>query len=455
MLFNALFDAIQARPRPEDVAELVLEGIGAELSTPARKLVETAARGSLKRSVHAYSSMAADFTRPVSAQRQVQTAATIFGVRPLPATLCADPARVEAYVREISVSVHKAYGDRRRMNRAERQAVGLFKCQRWYNKRYRVLVNLEEKIRRLAWNTRKYAFTRVGKSALATKLAREDLRADTGTACLVAYLSARMSMRSVFTNTAQDRAYDEVADALFKHCEASETTAWFVLAHVMPDASVLRHLDDEEKGRLLGAWWSLLVDMADMLHDLSEAGRFERATMIVARGNDSSSWNQVASGWNKAREHWISVVHALGMESMLDAVCPGKVMRLMAADVAAWHCRSGGQIHPDTRVWAALPPPWEVVRGQSICTRHDIVNACRRADVAPETWTGPRIERRPVPFRPTPELVHGVTISSPMLAEVLRKAGAFSGKEMRGLVNDVHVERDAHGFALKAVDRRA
>jgi hypothetical protein len=31
-------------------------------------------------------------------------------------------------------------------------------------------------------------------------------------------------------------------------------------------------------------------------------------------------------------------------------------------------------------------------------------------------------------FRPTPELVHGVTVGHPALASVLRKAGAFSGQ---------------------------
>jgi hypothetical protein len=36
-------------------------------------------------------------------------------------------------------------------------------------------------------------------------------------------------------------------------------------------------------------------------------------------------------------------------------MCPGKVLRLMAADVAWWHRQSGGGLHQDTAVWKELP----------------------------------------------------------------------------------------------------
>lgn len=449
-LYLALYDAVQTRPRPEDVAELVLEALGPSLSGRERVLLERAAKGSLKRVANAYSSMAADFARPASAEKQVRASAAVFGVKKLSAANCLVPEKVEAFIRELSAVVHKTFGSRRKMNREERARMGLFKCQRWYNKRFRILVHLEDKLRRLAWETRKYAFTRIGKSALATRIALHDLAGDLDTACFVAYLSARMSLRSTFTNGAQERAYDEVAHMLFARCERSETARWDVIAHVMPDAAVLRRLYDEDRGKLLGGWWAILVDMADMLHEVAKTTRFDRAAMVVSRGADSSTWNQVAGGWNKAREHWIALLHALGMESMLDAVCPGKVMRLMAADVAAWHRASGGDVHPDTLVWAALPPPWEVVRAATPCTQGDVAAACRAHGVAEDTWIAARKGREPVPFRPTPELVHGVMVASAELATVLRKAGVFSGKEVKGAVDGLEVLRDAHGFALRA-----
>jgi len=124
------------------------------------------------------------------------------------------------------------------------------------------------------------------------------------------------------------------------------------------------------------------------------------------------------------------VLFALRMDELLDSVCPGKVLRLMAADVAAWHRSAGGDLHPDTTVWAALPPPWEVVSGRQPCTRHAIEAACQRQGVDPATsgWVAPKSRERVAPFRPTPELVHGVTVGNPFLATLLRRAGYFSGK---------------------------
>ena len=52
------------------------------------------------------------------------------------------------------------------------------------------------------------------------------------------------------------------------------------------------------------------------------------------------------------------------MEEILDRICLGKVLRLMAADVAAWHRLAGGGLDPDTQVWNDLPLPWEVISGR-------------------------------------------------------------------------------------------
>lgn len=171
--------------------------------------------------------------------------------------------------------------------------------------------------------------------------------------------------------------------------------------------------------------------------------------MIVARGNDSSTWNESAGAWNKARESWISLLHALGMEGLLDTMLPGKVMRLMAADVAAWHRVSGGAVHPDTAVFAALPLPWRVLDGKAVCSRALVARTCEEHGASLEGWIGPRAARVAAPFRPTHELVHGVAVSSPTLARTLRKLGVFSGKPSTAAAQlDAWIERDKHGFAL-------
>jgi hypothetical protein len=192
----------------------------------------------------------------------VKVASVLFGVEEMTASACMDPDRVEAFVKSVSGVIHKVYGRSSRgdrLNKEQRHKLGLYKCQRWYNKRFRILARMEEKLQKLVWNQRKYLFTRVGKSALATKIPFEDFSADVRTACLVAYLSARMSMRSVFTNKSQERAYDEVSEMLFNHAREKGTLRYDVAAYLMPDEKVLKHLTDEQKGLLLGRWWALLT----------------------------------------------------------------------------------------------------------------------------------------------------------------------------------------------------
>lgn len=377
---QALFDAVQKRPRPEDVAALIEDVL--PLTAAEKAKLARASKHSFKNQTNAYSSMAADFIRPVGCEKQVQTAAVVFSkdgqkFEPLTALDCMHPEVVQGFVGQLGAVISKAYGDRTHLTKQQRRDAGIFKCQRWYNKRYRILCHLEEKIGKLAWNVRKYEFTRVGKSALATKVRPEDFEANITTACFVAYYSARMSLRSVFTNKSQDRAFDEIADMLFEKCKQDPAARWDVIAHVLPTTTVMERLNDEHKGRLLGAWWALLTDMADMLKEVARTSNLNRKTMIVQRGNDSSTWNQVAGGWNKARENWISLLHSLGMEGLLNEVCPGKVMRLMAADVAYWHQRSGGGLDPNTAIWADLPAPWEVVRGEKSCTRAYVEMVCQ------------------------------------------------------------------------------
>lgn len=103
----------------------------------------------------------------------------------------------------------------------------------------------------------------------------------------------------------------------------------------------------------------------------------------LQRGNDSTTWNVTAGAWNKLRDGWFSLMFDLGIVDAVERMCPGKVMRLMAADVAWWHRASGGDLHPDTAVWMALPRPWEVLSGEAVCPVSLVEDVCARHGLDP------------------------------------------------------------------------
>ena len=174
--------------------------------------------------------------------------------------------------------------------------------------------------------------------------------------------------------------------------------------------------------------------VAALLKRVWTASEFDQASMIVRRGNDSSTWNLLCGAYNAARAAWIAALDASGSLGLLEASCPGKAMMLIAADLAAWHRSTGGGLHPDVGVWARLPPPWDVLDGTAACTRADVEAACAAGGVDPveSGWAGAKTPAATGLFRPTPELVHGVSIVDPLWASMLRAGGAFSGKETKG-----------------------
>jgi hypothetical protein len=202
---------------------------------------------------------------------------------------------------------------------------------------------------------------------------------------------------------------------------------------VFPRADVLARLSDGERATLLERSSRLLDELAERLEDIAARTEVDLETMIVRRGNDSSSWNMLAGAWNRAREHWLALLVAMGLEEVLDQMLPGKVMRLMAADVAHWHRATGGGVHGDTAVWAALPKPWDVLRGEARSTRADVDALCHMHGVDPEKngWTVPRAMQTVFQSRPTPELVHGVTVANPYVAGLFKRMGVFSGSEIK------------------------
>lgn len=432
---EALYETIHLRKRPEDVAALVQDVLGAQLSEKEGQILEKAVSGALRLTVWQYTSMLEAFAEVTGAEKQVRKAMVLFKLDRAPgAGAYDDPAVVEQFIASVCPLIHKnpGYSNYKtdRLNREQRAAVGLDLSRRRYNKLFRCLRRLETKLGILIRERQKSLFQKVGKHGFAEDITPEDFMKDVNSACFIAYYTARCNLRSMFTVSGQQRPYDEIAEMLFKRCVAgAEQTNWWAIAQVYPKAEVLTRLTGDQQGALLGKWTTLLQEVASFLGVLWAQNDFNRVTMVVRRGNDSTTWNNTANAWNKARDGWLNLLYALGMEFVLEEMCPGKVMRLIAADVAAWHHLSGSTGSADLVVWNQLPFPWEVLSGAAVCNRSTVETACKVAGLGPEKsgWIAPR-PHGVVPFQPTPELVHGVAISNPYLAKILKQHKYFSGK---------------------------
>lgn len=445
---RTLFESLNQRIRPEDAAYLVREILsehGVKLTNSEKRLFQQATRYAW-----GYSSMDRDFARPVGFDKQLKVARQLFPDIPLPDP--DSPIEIARYASQAGERILKTYSfgsfKHNRFDRAERRVRGIGDIsKRQYNKLFRFLSRMDKKNERLMQEIKKREFTQISKSRFACKITWEEFSADVMTACFIGYYTARCGLRSMFIAGPQRRPYDKLADALFQRLEGG--TNWYAIAHVYPNQEVLKLVSDEQKGKLLGLWYKKLGEIAQLLAGVWSSSKINPKTMIVKRGNDSSTWNLTAGAWNKARDSWINFVYALNMDKVLDEVCPGKVLRLMAADVAYWHRSKGGELEPDTQVWISLPFPWEVLTGERTCTREMINAACKEAGIKGKGWIAPHEGRVIEEFTPTPELVHGVAVSSPQLAEVIKKAGWFSGKRAvaTNIPEGVEVGRDEHGFA--------
>lgn len=432
----ALHATLVRRDTPETVAELIV----AVMPDAPRALAGELQRvisGSIARR-YGWSAMSSVFRPPVPMDRQVAKArelAHLFLDGALPEA--SDEAALQAFIAEFNALIGKTPGASSfkadRHDREHRQPIGLTLSRRRYTKLFRLAARLERKLAALRNEEAKFRLVLIGKAALAPDLTPDDLGNHAPTAAFIAYYTARMKLRSEFTISGQQRPFDLLASILLQHCEQDPATRWHAIAHVFPRADVLARLSEADKGQLLGRWFDILNEISDRLEAAHRKTDIDLDTMIVKRGNDSSTWNLLAGAWNRARDHWIALVAAMGLEGLFENMLPGKVMRLMAADVAYWHRSSGGGLHPDTCVWIDLPKPWEVLRGETVCTRATIEQACILHGVDPEKsgWTHARDRREIAQARPTPELVHGVSVGNPYMASLLREMRAFSGKPVK------------------------
>lgn len=430
-----LYQSLSERKRPEDIAEVIKNYMSDHYSVRERIILEKAAQHALVRRHIPYTSMPEDFRKIVGAEKQFLKASELFDVSLYTNFDYCDVGEIQSALEEIEMLVKKEIGSnnfiRDRLNKNERKKSNIQLSKRQYNKRWRLLKRIEEKQKKLQRELHKLEFEKIAKHGLAHHLSYSEFAQDADSACFIAYYTARCNLRSVFTNTTQERPFDEICEMLLTRCrlKCPITTNWWAISHVYISDFVTSHLTEEQKGLLLGRWTCILEEISKFLHDLWLKNNINRQTMIVKKGNDSSTWNHAAGAWNKARDQWMHLIYALGLEIILENICIGKVLRLMAGDIAAWHLESKGTLDPDTYVWNELPLPWEVLQGRVVCTKDDIIVQCLKVNLDPEKsgWIAPK-SHSTVQFKTTPELVHGVEISSPFLASILKRNKFFSGK---------------------------
>jgi len=453
MEMKKLYKSLSQRKRPEDIAEIIISVLGNDLNSAELQVLEKAAKGSLKRQLFSYTSMMQEFSAAVGAEKQIKKAIEIFKLEDVNEIDYNYVPDIKGFIDEVSPLIHKDVGNNNfladRLNKSERKEIGLDISKRNYNKKWRLLKRLEKKLLKFQREIRKVEFQKIAKHGIVHHLDFENFSKNKNTACFIAYYNSKCNLRSVFTNKSQARAFDEISNMLYKRCTGKRTipfslfgrkksesmdnqTNWLAISYIYPNQEVLTKLTDNQKGQLLGKWTNIIQDIAQLLKEIWSHSSIRRETMIVQRGNDSTTWNNTAGAWNKARDNWMNLIHSMGMNYILDEICFGKVMRLMAADVVAWHCSSGGKLDPNTEVWNKLPLPWEVFEGKEKCNKNLVIKYCKDAglDAEKSGWVAPR-KHRVEKFKPTPELVHGVEVSNPFLATALKRHKYFSGKKVK------------------------
>jgi hypothetical protein len=463
-----LHATLDKRVMPENIAQIIGRGnrSNSDFLSPARHEL---ARVAAARPPWSWSSMTDDFERPADCAPQLISAARVFGFDPAGIDP-ADPAQVRGFVsamgglvggwdwgqdwkrdrlsREARTSLHGYLAERH----VERPALT---TRRGYNRRIRALRNLEDKCKRMEHALHLRRLVLIGRSGFACDIPLERFQADPAAACFIAYLTARKNRRRLFTLASKENPVDAAADLMLQYLLTTPGPDFrmLMLAMVHPRPEIIGRLTDRERGELMGRWWSVMRDTSAELSgvwgQLNASGdgmNVNKLSMIVRRGMDSSTWNTMAQAYNAARTGWLNCAAGstpgrpefLGTAALIEPFCPGKVMRLMAADLAWWHQASGGDVDPDTKVWAFLPMPWDVIDGTAKCSRADVVAACEQMGVDPVArgWTAPRPAGAVAEFTPTPELVHGVSVADPAWAALLRRAGVFSGKSLRDEYRD-------------------
>lgn len=317
------------------------------------------------------------------------------------------------------------------MHRAELDwRLGVATSKAAFTKRLRFLKNFEEKVARFNDVTTLRHAQMQAKSRLAYLVDAD--KCDDLSLAFIAYLASRANRRSLFMLGGQSKSFDQVTDELQK--SFTEDSAWDQIALVMPTAQMLAKVSVQRRGELTGIFHREMAVAAGHLGALWPSLPVRmRAEMVMVQGVDSSRWNAYAGALNTMRSAWISAMVASGFEGAFDSYLPGKAPRLMASDLVWWARQMGQNLHEDTRLFGRLPRPWDVIDGSAIMTRAMVLAEAEaeKVDAEKSGWVGPRAAVESEITAAEPASVHGVIIADPEFAQILRKAGAFSGKGIR------------------------
>jgi hypothetical protein len=437
---NRLKASLSRRESTSDVAQAIL-GLGflPEHSELHKKLSELAHRGSYGY----YDTVYDDYDRVDPADSQLETFSELFPNINLDEALSVtvDHASYVSVHQDLITSALYSLGVPAGLsaNQALRERYtldwtnGLASSKKAFVKRVRFLNSFEEKLGRVADMVELRHAQMQAKSRLAYAVDADKL--DDVSLAFVAYLAARANRRSLFMLGGQSKAFDDISDAL--RGMISTDANWEQIAYVSPTMNVFEHLSQDALGRLMGKFHSKMTVAARHLGALFLTLPVRmRAEMVMVKGVDSSRWNAYAGALNTMRSAWISATIAAGFDSVLDKYLPGKAPRLMAADLVWWARNMGQELHEDTRMFAKLPYPWEVINGDKKLNRAKILSVARKANVTnvDETgWVGPRTGVVSEVAAAEPITVHGIVVSDPHLAVMLRKSGAFSAKNFSPL----------------------
>src|SRR5687768_8755611 len=102
---DQLYRSLRERRRPEDVAGLVLQVIGYELSRAELRILEKASRGALNRRIFGHTSMPRTFKAPDGLGPQVKRARHLFANAPVAEIDATDRSQLVDLITHLSAEI--------------------------------------------------------------------------------------------------------------------------------------------------------------------------------------------------------------------------------------------------------------------------------------------------------------------------------------------------------------
>jgi hypothetical protein len=241
----ALHVSLLRRPRPEEIARLVLDALPRKLGFRQRRVLRQVASSTSR--TRWIPTPNADFSHPVGGARQVAAATRLFDL-PTPDVDPDDPASLRAFAERagarISASAVKLDFLEDRLDRAGRAAAGIEISKRQYNRQFRVLRRIAAKASTVDKGLTRRGLALRSRAGLTAAIEWDRFRADTDAACFVAYYTARQKL-------VPEAAYDEAAAMLFRRCREKPGTDWWMVALAYAPPAVLGKLSDTELAEFL------------------------------------------------------------------------------------------------------------------------------------------------------------------------------------------------------------